>query len=60
MAGRRELRVHQVTVGKWRSRFVAARVWTGWHDEDRPGAPASISVEQVEERDRSDVGGHAA
>jgi transposase len=38
----------QVTVGKWRARFVAHRL-DGLTDEARPGRPASISVEQIED-----------
>ena len=43
-----ELAVHQVTVGKWRSRFLASRL-EGLTDEDRPGRPRTISDEKVEE-----------
>src|SRR5215216_141141 len=46
VAGR--LGVHQATVGKWRSRFVANGV-NGLLDEPRPGAPRKISDAKVEE-----------
>lgn len=43
-----ELRLTKQTVGKWRSRFLAARV-DGLLDEPRPGAPRRISDAQVEQ-----------
>jgi transposase len=43
----RELRLTNVTVGKWRSRFVAEGV-AGLLDEPRSGAPRRISDAQVE------------
>src|SRR6266481_309195 len=43
----RDLRLTNQTVGKWRSRFVAARL-DGLLDEPRPGAPRRISDAQVE------------
>jgi transposase len=42
-----ELRITMPTVGKWRARFVARRL-DGLLDEPRPGAPRTISDEQVE------------
>lgn len=42
------LRVHRVTVGKWRERFRAAGL-DGLADGQRPGAPRKIGDDQVEE-----------
>lgn len=44
----RKLRVTPGTVGKWRNRFVQDRL-EGLYDEPRPGAPRTISDEQVEQ-----------
>lgn len=42
-----KLGCHAVTVGKWRARFVATGL-DGLADEPRPGAPRTISDEQIE------------
>ncbi|MEU7813754.1 helix-turn-helix domain-containing protein [Pseudonocardia sp. NPDC049154] len=39
---------HTVTVGKWLARFVGAGL-DGLSDEPRPGAPRTISDEQIEQ-----------
>jgi transposase len=44
----RELRLTKQTGGKWRSRFLAARL-DGVLDEPRPGAPRNITDAQVEQ-----------
>jgi transposase len=44
----RELRLTKQTVGKWRSRFVDARL-DGLLDDPRPGTPRRISDAQVEQ-----------
>jgi transposase len=41
-------KVSEPTVGKWRSRFVELRL-DGLGDDPRPGRPASITAEQVED-----------
>ena len=43
-----ELGVSQPTVGKWRARFIEHRL-DGLCDEPRPGRPAVIGVDQVED-----------
>jgi transposase len=42
------LGVHEKTVGKWRGRFLKRRL-EGLVDEPRPGAPRTITDEQVEQ-----------
>jgi len=42
------LRCSAATVGKWRGRFVTDRL-DGLVDEPRPGRPAVITVNQVED-----------
>jgi transposase len=42
------LGVHEKTVGKWRARFLTRRL-DGLVDEPRPGAPRTITDEQVEQ-----------
>jgi transposase len=46
-AAARKLRCSKGMVGKWRARFLAARL-EGLYDEPRPGAPRQISDDQVE------------
>jgi transposase len=43
----KKLRCSLRMVGKWRSRFLEARL-EGLYDEPRPGAPRKISDDQVE------------
>ena len=42
-----EVGVHLATVGKWRARFVARRL-DGLSDDPRPGAPRSVTDDDVE------------
>lgn len=44
----RRLRVTPATVGKWRRRFIEHRI-SGLLDEPRPGAPRTVTDEQVED-----------
>ena len=44
----RKLRVSPGTVVKWRARFLQARL-EGLYDEPRPGAPRSVSDDQIEQ-----------
>src|SRR5262245_8974685 len=43
----RRLRMSEVTVCKWRARFIRERL-DGVYDEPRPGAPRQIRDEQIE------------
>ena len=44
----KRLRMSQVTVCKWRGRFIRARL-DGLYDESRPGAPRRVTDAQVEQ-----------
>jgi transposase len=44
----KRLRMSQTTVCKWRARFIEDRV-AGLYDEPRPGAPRTITDDQVEQ-----------
>jgi transposase len=43
----RALGINRQTVGKWRSRFLSLRL-DGVHDEPRPGAPRTVTDDEVE------------
>jgi transposase len=43
-----QLRCSAVTVGKWRARFIEHRL-DGLSDDPRPGRPATISLDQVQD-----------
>ena len=42
-----EMKLHRLTVGRWRSRFAKLRL-QGLHDEPRPGAPRKITDDRIE------------
>lgn len=44
----RRLRISLPTVGKWRPRFIENRL-DGLVDEPRPGRPATVNIDQVEQ-----------
>ena len=44
----KRMRLNQLTVGKWRRRYVEAGI-EGLHDELRPGRPRSLEDERVAE-----------